>query len=142
MGALPTPSNLTSCSPVASLPLIGQTADAGPVLVGVNLTVSVKLSPGAIVVPSDSDVVAVNAPPIGGLDFVTSTAVPPVFGTVKLLDSLESTGTWPYASVSLAISNAPGRPALPERPIASSPPVVSRAISRLNVPVPVGSKVT
>jgi len=35
--------------------------------VSVNSTVSVTLSPGAIVVPSDRDVVAVKAPPVGGL---------------------------------------------------------------------------
>src|ERR1700733_8704980 len=141
-GTMPTPLNCTSCSPVASLPLIGQSALAGPVSVGVNLTVSLTLSPGAIVVPSDSEVVASKAPPIGGLDFVISTLVPPVFVTVKLLDSLEPIATCPYSTFSSLTSSAPGSPAAPERPIASLPALGSRPISPLNAPTSVGLKVT
>ena len=95
-GMTPSPLKCTSCSPSLSFsPLILHTPLAGPVLVGVNLTVSVRLSPGWIVVPSGSVVVAVKSPPIGGFEIVRGTVVPPVFSIVKLLDSLCPIGTWP-----------------------------------------------
>ena len=48
------------------------------VAVGENVTDSVTVCPGAIDVPSGRLVVAANAPPNGGFDFSTVTAVPPV----------------------------------------------------------------
>src|SRR5437899_1090949 len=69
--ATPVPLNFTSCRPVVSLPLISHAPVAGPATVGANETASVSVSPGLIVVPSESVLVAVKAPPLGGFDFVT-----------------------------------------------------------------------
>ncbi len=82
-----------------SLPLISQTPLAGPAAVGVKATVSVSDSPGAIVVPSGSEVVAAKAPPLGGLDFVIVMFVPPVLVTVK--DFLHRLADFNFAEVAL-----------------------------------------
>ena len=68
---------------------------AGPVSVGANVTFSVSVSPGAITEPSASVVVAANSPPLGGLDFVIVTPVPPVLVMVKERLALLPTSTSP-----------------------------------------------
>ena len=100
-------------------------------------------SPGAIVLPSASVVVAANAPPLGGLDFVIVTGVPPVFVTVKDFVAVLPTATAPYSLVSLAICSAPGvSGACRTAPTEALPPVVSSPISPLKLPAAVGSKET
>src|SRR6202140_2814186 len=110
---------------------------------GVNATLSVRTSPGLIVVPSGNIVVAAKAPPTGGLDFVIVTFVPPVLVIVKdFVTAAPPPGSLPYSFVSPAIFSPPEAPAVPERPIAPLPPVVSRPMLSLNVPSCVGSKET
>src|SRR5271166_6095066 len=82
-GTIPVPLNVTSCTPPVSVPLRIQVPLAFPRAVGVKTTVSVSASPGVRVVPSASELVGENSPPLGGLDLVISTAVPPVFLTVN-----------------------------------------------------------
>src|ERR1700734_2258334 len=93
--AAPAPLKRTLCSTSLPDPLITQVPSSGPMALGANTTFSVRISPGAIVVPSDSEVAAVKAPPAGGLDFVTVIVVPPVFATVKVVVALAPTATGP-----------------------------------------------
>ena len=84
-GLTPLPVNWTSCRPDESSPLIAHVPLVSPTAVGVKVTCSTTLAPGAIVSPSGRLVIAANAPPTGGLDLVIVTSVPPVLATVKLL---------------------------------------------------------
>ena len=68
---------------------------SAPAALGANVTLSVSVWPGAMLVPSASVVVAVNAPPVGGLDFVIVTGTPPVLEIVNVLVALEPTVTLP-----------------------------------------------
>ena len=136
--AAPAPLKRTLCSTSLPEPFITQVPCSGPTALGANTTSSVRISPGAIVVPSDSEVVALKAPPVGGLDFVMVMVVPPVLATVKIAIALAPTATGPTSFVSLLIWSTPGGPALPERRTASSPPLVSRPSSSLNAPTAVG----
>ena len=98
--------------------------------------------PGAIDVPSGRLVVAANAPPNGGFDFSTVTAVPPVFVIVKLLVAVVPTRVEPKSIAWLENWRSPGVPAEADRPTLTSPPVLSRPIvylSGVNVPAVVGS---
>ena len=69
----------TSCTTLEPSPLISQVPDATPVAVGAKRTLSTRLSPGAIVVSSGNEVVALNSPPSGGFDLKIVIATPPVF---------------------------------------------------------------
>jgi hypothetical protein len=99
--------------------------------VGVNATVSTSDSPGSTVLPSGSEVVAANSPPLGGFDLVIVTAVPPVFVTVNDLVAVVPAATAPYSTCSPVICRSPGAPALPESAIAALPALVSSPISPL-----------
>src|SRR5581483_8399159 len=79
----PWPVNWTSCTKLEPSPLISQVPEAAPVAVGAKRTLSTRLSPGAIVVSSGSELVAANSLPSGGLDLKIVIATPPVFDTVN-----------------------------------------------------------
>ena len=106
-------------------------AARGPGAVGENVTVSVSVWPGAIVVPSGRLVVAVNAPPNGGLDFSIVTGVPPVLVIVNVWVAVVPTETVPKSTAWLENSSSPGAAADPgqaDRQL--SPSVVSSVIAR------------
>src|SRR6185437_10412135 len=95
-----------------------------------------------IVVPSERVVVALNAPPIGGLDFVIVTFVPPVFVSVNDFEAVPPAATLPYSSASGVIFSTPGLPAEPTSATEDGPTFVSSVSSPLKLPSAVGSKVT
>src|SRR5437763_1535613 len=138
MDVVPTPLNVTSCRPVESSPLITQRPLAAPPTVGVNVTFSVSVSPGPIVVPSGRVVVAANSPPLGGLDFVIETFVPPMLLIVKDLVAVLPTATSPNSFFSLVTFRTPGGPALPDTGTLPLPPVVSKPTSSWKLPSAVG----
>src|SRR6185437_16045681 len=141
-GTVPVPLNFTSCEPLVSSPFSCQAPLAAPGADGLNATVSVSVSPGAIVVPSERVVVALNAPPIGGLDFVIVTFVPPVFVSVNDFEAVPPAATLPYSSASGVIFSTPGLPAEPTSATDDGPTFVSSVSSPLKSPSAVGSKVT
>jgi hypothetical protein len=87
--------NVTVRAAPPSSPLMVQTSLNEPELVGVALTVSVSELPGAITVPSGSDVVATKMLATGGFDLVMVRLVPPVLLTVKLIERALPEGTSP-----------------------------------------------
>src|SRR4029077_17206548 len=94
-------------------------------------------------VPSGSDVVAAKEPPPGGLDFVIVPFVPPVLVIVKdFVTDAAPTCALPYSFTSLATFSTPEAPAVPDRPMAPLPPVVSRPMLSLTGPSGFGSKGT
>src|SRR5579863_3064822 len=135
----PVPVNSTCCNPVSSLLLMTHASPALPGAVGVKLTTSDTLAPGAIVVPSSSRVCAANSPPKGGFDFEIVTVVPPVLVIVKLFVAVVPTATDPKSLLSLVICRWPGAPALPDTPRIALPPLLSISSVLLKTPVEVGS---
>jgi hypothetical protein len=87
--------NVTTRAMPPSSPSSVQKSVNDPVVVGVMLTVSVNDIPGAITVPSGSDVCGMKRPAAGGLDFVIVRLLPPVLLTVKLIERVTPTGTSP-----------------------------------------------
>src|ERR1700742_2713876 len=100
VGPTPLPVRLTRCRPEPSSPVISQLPVNGPSALGVNVTPSVSVWPGATVVPSGSDVVGANAPPNGGLDFWIVTLVPPVLVIVNVLLAVLPNGAVPKSRAS------------------------------------------
>ena len=92
--------------------------------------------------PSASEVVAANPPPLGGLDFVIETFVPPALVMVNDFVAVVPTATSPNSFFSLVIFSTPGGPALPDTGTVPLPPVVSMPNSSWKVPSEVGWKVT
>src|SRR5665811_1715222 len=136
------PVNLTSCRPVVSSALISHSPLATASSLGAKLTCSVTLSPAWIVVPSCSDVPAVNAPPIGGFDFVIVAAVPPSLVIVKDLVALAPSATGPYWRTSSLMCSAAGEPATAESDACASPADVSKPTWLSKCPSVVGLNAT
>jgi hypothetical protein len=96
---VPEPVKYTFCGPVVSLAVMGQLSRALPPLLGMNVTVSVRLVPAGMVVPSARLVSATKTPRAGGFDLVIVSGLPPTFVSVKLWVTPVPSGAKPKSTL-------------------------------------------
>jgi hypothetical protein len=127
---------VTFCSPRPSFPVRLQVSLKVPGVADQKVTVSVKEAPGAITVPSGSELVAVkptSSP--GGFDRLRVRGEPPVLETVKVCVATAPTATFAKLTVVGLIVMTGGGATLMLMGIETVPPVLAMVIESLNDPV-------